>query len=200
MIIYGTKGSHLHSEKVGGVKCTHCEQQTSHTISVYGQYAYIYWIPIFPLAKKVFSECNHCKATLEKKEMSEQLKLKADNVKRNTKTPITYWIGMFIIAGLIGFGFYSSKQHDKDVANYINQPQVGDIIEYESSPSNYSTLKITNITNDSIYFIANSMEISRRSKIYKIDKDKNYTAERFGISIGEYKESFSNKKFLDVDR
>lgn len=200
MIIYGTKGSHLHSEKVSGVKCTHCGQQTTHTISVYGQYAHIYWIPLSPLSKKVFSECDHCKITLERKEMSEQLRMKANNVVRNTKTPITYWAGSLIIIALIAFGIYSSNQHEKDVVNFIEQPQKGDVIEYESSPSNYSTLKITNVTNDSVFVVANSMEIGRKNKIYKIDKDKNYTAERFSISLQDYKEAFNSKKFLDVDR
>lgn len=200
MIIYGTKGTHLHSEKVSGVKCQHCEQQSGHTISIYGQYAYIYWIPIFPIGKKSFSECHHCKATFKKKEMDDQLKLKLENVLRNTKTPITHWIGLLIITSLIGLGFYTSNQHKKDVENYIAMPKTGDIVEYKSSAKAYSTLKITNVTTDSVFVVANSMEINRRSKLYKIDKDHNYNAERYGLSLLEYKNAFATDRFLDVDR
>lgn len=200
MIFYGTKGSHLYSERVSGVKCNHCEQQESHTISIFGKYFYIYWIPIFPIGKKGISECNHCKATYERKEMSEQLKLAHDNVKRKTKTPFTHWVGSLLIGGLIAFGIYAANQHEKDVVNYISAPQVDDVVEYKSSESAYSTLKVTKVTNDSIFFVANSMEISRQSKIYKIDKDKNYNAERYGISLTDYKKSFDDNTFLDVDR
>ncbi|WP_299103909.1 zinc-ribbon domain-containing protein [uncultured Tenacibaculum sp.] len=200
MIFYGTKGSHLHSERVSGIKCNHCEQQTSHTISIFGKYFYIYWIPIFPIGKKGISECNHCKATYERKEMSEQLKLAHDNVKRQTKTPFTHWVGSLLIGGLIAFGIYAANQHEKDVVNYISAPQVDDVVEYKSSESAYSTLKVTKVTNDSIFFVANSMEISRKSRIYKIDKDKNYNAERYGISLADYKKAFDDNTFLDVDR
>jgi len=200
MIFYGTKGTHLHSEKVSGVKCTHCEQQNAHTISIFGKYFYIYWIPIFPLGKKGVSECNHCKATYERKNMSEQLKLAHDNVKRNTKTPFTHWIGSLLAGVLILFVIYSVKQHDKDVDIYINNPKVNDIIKYKSSKKAYSTIKVTNVTTDSIFFVANSMEISKRSKLYKIDKEENYNAERFGMSLSDYKDVFDNKDFLDVNR
>lgn len=200
MIFYGTKGSHLHSERVSGVKCNHCGQQDSHTISIYGRYFYLYWIPIFPIGKKGISECNHCKATYERKDMSEQLKLAHDNVKRTTKSPVTHWVGSVIIGGLIAFGLYAANQHEKDVVNYINEPQVNDIVEYKSSDSAYSTLKVTKVTQDSIFFVANSMEISRKSRLYKIDKEKNYNAERYGISLSEYKSAFENNDFLDVDR
>ena len=200
MIFYGTKGAHLHSEKVSGVKCNHCEQQNAHTISIFSKYFYIYWIPIFPIGKKGVSECNHCKATYERKNMSEQLKLAHDNVKRNTKTPFTHWIGSLLMGAIILFGIYSVQQHGKDIVTYINAPQINDIVEYKSSDNAYSTVKVTNVTPDSIFFVANSMEISRKSKLYKIDKEKNYTAERFGMSLADYKKAFDDNYFLDVDR
>ncbi|WP_262696956.1 hypothetical protein [Tenacibaculum discolor] len=44
------------------------------------------------------------------------------------------------------------------------------------------------------------MEISRKSKIYKIDKASNYNAEKFSLSLSEYKEAFETDRFLDVNR
>ncbi len=199
MIFYGTKGAHLKSEKISGAKCTHCGEQTSHTVSIFGRYAYLYWIPVFPLTKKGVAECNNCKATVEPKEMSEQLRLKFDNVMRNTKTPITYWVGSLILIAIILFAFYSIKQHEKDAINYIANPQKGDVIEYKPSEF-YSTLRIENITADSIFVIQNNYEIERQSKLYKIDKDKNYTTEPFSISKKEFQKMFDDKTFLDIDR
>lgn len=200
MIFYGTKGAHLKSEKTRGLKCNNCNEQTSHTISIFGKYFYVYWIPFFPLAKKGVSECNNCKATFERKDMSDQLKSIFDTVKSDTKTPFTYWIGSLIIVALIAFGVYSANQHQKDVGAYISSPEINDIIDYKSSGAIYSTLKVTKVTTDSVFVVANTMEIAKQSKLYKIDKEKNYTAERFGLSLTEYTKAFATNKFLDVGR
>ena len=199
MIFYGTKGSHLKSERVSGVNCRHCEQQTSYTVSIFGRYAYLYWIPVFPLTKKGVAECDHCKITLKPKEMDEQLRMKYDNVNRNVKTPITYWIGSLILIAIIAFGIYAVNQHEKDVVEYIKAPQTGDVIEYKPNDF-YSTLKITRVENDSVYFAQNKYEIERQSKLYKIDKTSNYTEEVYGISLTEYQTRFETKQFLDIDR
>ncbi len=102
MIVYGSRGKHLHSEETNPIHCSHCQGQRKHTISVYGRYAHIFWIPFFPLGKKGVSECNHCKITLAPKEMNEQLKLAFQNAKKNTKTPIWFWSLLLIIVLLFG--------------------------------------------------------------------------------------------------
>ena len=101
MIFYGTKGSHIHSERKSGIKCDNCNEITSHNISIYGKYAYLYWIPVFPLSKKMFSECTNCNATNDFKKMNEKLRFVAADVKRNSKTPLWYWAGSGIIIILI---------------------------------------------------------------------------------------------------
>jgi len=199
MIFYGTKGAHLKSDRVSNAKCNQCGEIGSHDVSIFGRYFYIYWIPIFPLTKKGVAECNNCKATVEPKEMSEQLRLKFDNINKNTKTPITYWIGSLIITGLIAFAFFSSSQHKKDVVDYIANPKAGDVIDFKPSEF-YSTLKIVEVKEDSVYFVQNNYEIERKSKLYKIDKEENYSDAIYSLSKTEYKKMFDDKEFLDVDR
>ncbi|AOW20231.1 zinc-ribbon domain-containing protein [Urechidicola croceus] len=199
MIFYGTKGSLIHTEQTQSVKCNSCNQQSQHTVSIFGKYAYIYWIPIFPIGKKGVSECNHCKATFEKKDMSEQLKLACQNINTNVRTPLKYWSGMAIIAALIGFAMYSSNQHKEDVAQFIESPLAGDIVEYKTNDF-FTTFKIMSVTSDSIFVIDNDYEIESKSAIYKIDKDENYTTEPYSISRTRYKELFTDKTLLDIDR
>ena len=199
MIFYGTKGAHLKSEKISGVKCSYCEQQSSHTVSIFAKYAYIYWIPIFPLGKKGVSECDNCKRTLEPNDMSEQLKLAYKNVKSSTKTPIWHWTGLALIIALVGFVLYSSNQHKKDAIVYINEPQAGDV--YEFKPSDYySLLKVASVSQDSVFVISNNYESERQSKLYKIDKASNYTTAPYGISREQIKELYASQKILDVNR
>ncbi len=100
MIIYGTKGKHIHSEETDLIQCSHCQEQRKHTISIYGRYAHIFWIPFFPIGKKGVSECNHCKMTLAPKDMNESLKFAFQNVEKNAKRPITHWLLLIIIGVL----------------------------------------------------------------------------------------------------
>lgn len=199
MIFYGTKGAHLKSQKIKAKHCKQCNEQTSHTVSVFGRYFYLYWIPVFPLSKKGVSECDTCKSTVEPKEMDERLRMEYDNIKRETKTPLTYWIGSLLIAGLIAFAAYSSSKHKEDIVDFIAEPQIGDVIDYKPSDF-YSTLKITKVTNDSIYLVKNNYEIERKSKLYKIDKEKNYSDIMFSLSKKEYQKMFDSKEFLDIER
>ena len=199
MIFYGSKGVHLKSEKVSGLKCDYCEQQGPHTISVFGRYAYVYWIPIFPMGKKGVSECDNCKRTLEPKEMNDGLKMAYKNVKSNTKTPITHWVGSGLIALLIALIIYSANQHKKDVLVYIQDPKVGDIYEYKPTDY-YSLLKVTEVTSDSIFLLSNKYEMERQSALYKINKDANFEGVPFSIAKSELTELYESKKILDIDR
>lgn len=201
MIFYGSKGSHLNTQKTKAIKCDNCKEITPHTISIYGRYGYLYWIPVFPISKKAFSECTNCKATLEHKEMNDELMRVSTEIKKNTKTPIWYWSGLAIIAVLISIGYYYSVEHDKDVANYIQEPVSGDIIRFKNIDTNYySTLKITSVTKDSIFVIQNNYETDKKSGVSKIDKEKNYTTAPFGISRENIQKMFDEKIFYDIKR
>jgi len=199
MIFYGSKGTRLHSEQVNGIKCSHCEKQTTHTFSIFGRYAHLYWIPLFPMGKKGVSECNHCKITLAPKEMDEPLKLAYKNVNSNSRTPFWHWSGLGLIAILIALVSFTGNQHKKDVVTYINDLQKDDIYEFKSNEY-YSLLKVASVSKDSVFVIANDYEIERQSRLYKIDKSSNYTTEPYGISRERIKELFDTKEILDVDR
>lgn len=199
MIFYGSKGVHLKSEKVSGVKCSYCEQQGTHTVSVFGRYAYLYWIPFFPMGKKGVSECDNCKRTLEPKEMNDQLKMAYQNVKSHTKTPIKHWSGLGIILLIIAFTVYSVNQHKKDVLVYLENPQVGDVYEYQPSDY-YSLLKVTSVSNDSVFVSSNKYEVERKSGLRKINKDANFDGKPYGISKQELKDLYESEKILDIDR
>ena len=201
MIFYGTKGSQIHSERKGGIKCDSCNEITTHNIHVYGRYGYLYWIPIFPMSKKGVSECSHCKAILEFKEMNKKLQRAYVEVKRNSKTPIWYWSGLGIILGIMAYGFYSSTQHDKDIVNYIKEPIAGDVIEFVNTENGYfSTLKVSAVTNDSIFVIQNDYETDKKGSVLDLDTSKNYTTKPFSIGRDQVQQYFDEKIFYDINR
>lgn len=102
MIIYGTGSKNLGTKKLQGAKCQNCES-TDMYVQAISRYVDIFWIPIFPFSKKMFSICNHCKQTLTKKEMSQQLKDKVELEKSSFSTPFYLFIGLAIIVTFIGW-------------------------------------------------------------------------------------------------
>ncbi|ADV50677.1 hypothetical protein Celal_3412 [Cellulophaga algicola DSM 14237] len=201
MIFYGTKGTHLHSERKSGIKCDNCNENTVHNLSVYGKYAYLYWIPVFPMGRKSFSECTNCKVTLEQNGMNEKLKNASKEVSKNTKTPIWYWSGLGIILAIIGVIIFTNLKHSGDLQDYINEPAVGDVIKYKNSESGYfTTLKITSITADSVFVIQNDYETNKKSDVNEIDKLANYTEPSYFMGKDEIRNLFDEKVFYDIKR
>lgn len=101
MIIFGTKASNIGSFDVPKSKCEYCELESTQRISVFGKYAHIFWIPIFPTSKKAIAECTHCKRTIEQKDFSDKLIQLYQENKSKAKRPFWHWLGLGIIGSLI---------------------------------------------------------------------------------------------------
>jgi len=97
MILYGWREKKINVLPVQKHKCNHCNTENSLYIQVNRSYVHIFWIPFIPLAKKVYSICNHCKQSLTKNEMPPDLQTKSYQIKKGTKTPWWYFIGIFCI-------------------------------------------------------------------------------------------------------
>ena len=114
MIIYGTRATGIGQLSIPNTECTHCHQQHTQQIAVFGRYAHVFWIPLFPIGKVVVSECSHCKRTLEKDEFTPALKHKYEQVKADIKRPRWHWTGLAALLLLIAFTGVSSALHEED--------------------------------------------------------------------------------------
>jgi len=100
MLIFGSRASNIGNFDIPNTHCGYCQKENTQQISVFGKYAHIFWIPIFPFGKKAVAECAHCKRTIEQKEFSEDLKKKYFAHKKDTKRPIWHWLGLLIVGAL----------------------------------------------------------------------------------------------------
>lgn len=200
MIIYGHNSSNLGNSKPNSLKCPNCENSGTTTLHLFGKYATLFWIPMFPIGKKVVSECSNCKNALEKKEMPTDFNLPIQNLKDQSKTPLWNWIGLVLVAGIIVWGIFQSKKHDENVLTYLEQPAAKDLYDVKLEDGDYTTFKVTNVENDSIYFRMNDYVISRSSKLYKIDKDENYSDEILSMHKSRLKELFNSGDIIDISR
>lgn len=200
MIIFGSKSVHVKTVELNSESCASCGNQGSMELEVYRKHAHIFWIPLFPIGKKVVSRCRHCKNVLEEKEMPDHIKREALNVKKNTKGPIWQFAGLGLIGVLVIWGYYANGENKKLDLKYIASPVAGDIYEYKITSRHYSTMKVVEVSNDSVYVSPNEYEIDKKSKIRKIDKPENYSDLSYSISKKELKEMYDSGEIFDVNR
>jgi hypothetical protein len=190
MIFYGTRSSSIQNGVIRNVDCPHCQTNTQMNYSIFGKYAHIYWIPLFPIGKQQILECNHCKATYELKNLPENIKQKfySEQKLNPAKTPITHFSLLIIIGICVAFGLYSDFKTDSESNDYAQNPKVGDVFFETTNSGKYSTSRVTKVTKDSVYVTLNNMEISQKSKLPKINIDSNFTTA---------KAAYSRKQIID---
>jgi len=101
MIIFGGRASHIGSFDIPDSNCSYCNEGDTQRVSVFGKYAHIFWIPLFPIGKKAIAECTHCKRTIEQKEFSPELKTLYKENKSKAKRPIWHWLGLGVFGLLV---------------------------------------------------------------------------------------------------
>jgi hypothetical protein len=202
MIFYGTKASNLKNGQIINVDCPSCETNATFKYSVFGKYAHIYWIPIFPISKITVAECNSCKKTYEFKELSESIKTKFQREKEKSpvKFPIWMFSGLFVIATLVGFGVYKSNETDKNEAIFIKNPKVGDIYSIKISDAHFTSARVDKIVKDSVYLTDNDYETDQITGIDDIDVSKNYTTVKEVLSKKEIQEAFKKERIFAINR
>lgn len=200
MLIYGTRSAHLGTKKLQRPTCESCQTQGNIKMSIYRKHVHAFWIPLFPYKTTAISECQHCKHTLEKKEFSEDLKEEYKRLKENLKGPVWQFSGLFIVALLIAYGSYASDQDKAMELEYLSEPKAGDVYSYQLDNGAYSTLKVLSVTPDSIHFNLNDYEISRVSKIYKINKEENYGNLEIAMSKTKVDSMYNSHEIYDITR
>lgn len=101
MIIFGTSKERVkYQEPLHFGNCPHCNQQNRLTAFVMMRYAHVWYLPVFPLGKRVIASCDHCKATYNLKGLPQNIAQQCMEVKQKAKTPLKYWT-LLIIAGIL---------------------------------------------------------------------------------------------------
>lgn len=105
MILFGSGSSNIGIFKIPDTKCEYCKQTNTQLIAIFGNYAHIFWIPLFPIGRDAIVECTHCKYTIEEKEFSPQLRELYVYNKNLAVRPFWHWLGIGLVGFLILFVF-----------------------------------------------------------------------------------------------
>ena len=192
MIIFGLRASNIGTFETGEIKCDYCNTKGSQQFSVYGKYFHVFWIPIFPISKKEFSECTHCKRTLGKKEFSPELKRLYVENKNKIKRPFWHWSGTILIGLLVLSNVLIGKTSKKTTTSKEH------VFENKVLDANKIKNAILQSSSDSpIIIIAKSiMEVNNVNQVISL-KDKLALYEKNPNSVfknGEYLYDTQNRK------
>jgi hypothetical protein len=201
MLIYGTGTKELATEKLYD-PCDRCENHNCVSIVIIQKYAHVFWIPLFPTKKVVVSHCEKCGAEHEKKRFPDKIKVAYATIKLNTKTPIWTFSGLIVIAILIMWGIFSSRQKSAEEANFLNDPKIGDVYEFEIGPSQYSLLKVEEIYTDSVFVLTHEYETDKRRGLSDLSAkgDNGYGDEGFVFSKNDLKKMYKEGDIFGVVR
>lgn len=98
MIIYGKKSSKGKLIDTN-CQCPFCGKENMLAVLPYQKSFHIYWIPMFPIGKEFFVLCKSC----GQEAPNHYIGGITTDIKKQAKTPITSFIGLFIILGLVAY-------------------------------------------------------------------------------------------------
>lgn len=109
--IFGrSKEYEKHEERLPNHTCSHCSEHNTVYAVVFASYFHVWYIPFFPLPKRVVTVCSHCKAYHETSELDPKLAQRCKAIKSQVKTPLKYWsisiviLLILVFIALVGLG------------------------------------------------------------------------------------------------
>jgi hypothetical protein len=174
MIIFGSRSSHLESSRLPSATCPNCQEKGTLTASIFSRHVHVFWIPVFPAGRTGIFECKNCHKGFRKKELGEDGKLEYKNFNGHVKTPVWKYSGLGLIAILIGFGSYSAQKDEEKVKTLLENPAMYDVYTLRTDDNYYTTFKVIQVFEDSLYVNYNKYETNKLTGVKDIDKSGNY--------------------------
>lgn len=200
MLIFGHRSSNIHTEKISA-SCVHCGQINSINLTVFSKYAHLFWIPVFPLNKKIVSTCNHCKQTLTAKEMPVSYLNESARVKQAARRPIWQFAGLALIIVLFIIGLVNASKRSSNTKTYLADLHAGDIIEVKTGFRDYTLYKVTRVKTDSVFYLLSNYEVNRQRKLDEIlEKADAFSEIESGTTKSELQDQSGKGRIVNVRR
>jgi len=169
MIIYGGKASKIANFAIQNTTCDHCQEKSQQDLSVFGRYAHVFFIPLFPLGKKAVAECANCKRTIPHKEFSPALKQKYKDIKGDAKRPIYHWFGLGVLTLLFLSGLISAMTSEKDPRSDLLKADLAAMTSTPDAERDSISYKIKQVFDN---FATEDINPSSFEYLTKIEEDK----------------------------
>ncbi|WP_290798657.1 zinc-ribbon domain-containing protein [Flavihumibacter sp. UBA7668] len=183
-------------------KCSNCGMDNRIDLYVFQKYAHVFWIPFFPIGKTAVSQCDHCKQSLEPKEMPPGLMASYKEAKKTIKSPFWMFSGLALLAILITVIVVNDKKKQDKNAQLVLTPKAGDLLEIKTPERQYTLYKIDQINGDSVLFRVHNYETNKLSGLRELKEkgETGFSTEQFAIHKNELKAWFDKGELIDIER
>lgn len=200
MVVYGYNSSLIGHHKDPNLKCPTCNSQNTVAMHAIGKYATLFWIPMFPIGKKIVGTCENCNTEIPKKQFPSSYSLALQTLKDTSKRPIWHYSGIGLLLVIVLFFYINDLQHKKDVVEYISTPLKGDIYDIKLEDGDYTLYSVQAVTEDSVFVYMNDYKTNYKTGLDEIDQIENYSTDVFGFSKLDIKTLYDTKHIIDVTR
>ena len=180
MVLIGIRDSNVKNGQILNSKCPKCKSINSLHFSIYRRYTHITLIPLFPVGKYVNIQCTSCEEFFDYEDLTEDSQIQLKN--QRLKNSIWMFTGILILICCFVYEINYYLNIKNETFNYIENPKKDDIYNLKDSNGYYSTMRIDNLTNDSIYGILNDYNVYLPTDLDDIDIPENYTNKKIKYS------------------
>ncbi|CAD0007835.1 zinc ribbon domain-containing protein [Flavobacterium salmonis] len=198
MILVGTRDSNIKNGIILNEKCPKCNEENTLHFSIYRKYISLTLVPLFPVGKTVFINCNHCDENFDYEDLTESIQLKL----RNEKLDATPWmfLGSIILIAFIIFSISNYFEEKDETSILIKNPIEGDVYNLKFSNGYYSNMRIDKVTKDSIYTTHNDFEAYMPYEIDDLDKPENFSDQKVYYSRKDILKLYQEDEIIKIRR
>ena len=154
LILYGRRTARIKKYTDNQESCKSCGAFDL-DVRVYRDYYHLFFIPVFPVGDKTVKiKCRKC---------GEPIRL--DTLQKHyesiSRTPIYLYATPILFAGLIAILINANLNTQKEKAQFIANPQIGDVYTIRKDENNSTTyyfLRLINIKGDTVIAYHNNLE------------------------------------------
>lgn len=199
MIIYGYRSSHLLTEPVAGA-CVTCAAVGKLRLSVFGRYAHVYWIPLFPIGTTGASECGQCRQVLPARQLPPALWQAFRSLQRRARAPWWHFTGALLLLLGLGGGWFMYSNEQRANQSLITAPHEGDLYHIRTSNGHYSLWKVQAVAGNAVRLLANNYEIDNETKVQELNKPENYAPDPLDLTRYDLNIMLEKQEIVDVER
>lgn len=110
IFFFGTRNTTILTEYIRNLTCIHCNNENTIYVAVISSHFHVFWIPIFPVSKNVYTVCQHCQQTFVEPKMPDTYRAAVRGYRMVAKAPVWQYFGLIVIGvclavpAIIGIG------------------------------------------------------------------------------------------------
>jgi hypothetical protein len=176
MVLIQVENNLLQTGQIKNVTCPNCKNRENLEYKIFGGVIRILLIPILPNKRITKVYCNSCQKEFKLNKLDDDIKqvIKYEKSKKPIAYPIWQFIGSVILITILSFGIYTGIEMNKLEKVYIREPKNNDIYKINID-GEYSTLKVSSVTKDSVLILLNKFTLNNYNGIDQININENYT-------------------------